>query len=473
MTDRSDQEPRRCPRRLELLCGLPEAAGRRSIPGPGNRSFGLGRLRGTGLQFSSPRVTVKYHDGNTKVNMTAFSRDRFDRHARDGRVRVLSLLVVASVLLASAPTGVSAYANQVYPACISDPLAFDPIQIDPTDVVWSGARITLLQAGATQLSSELDFSGNQLVDVHRYNAAADPIGDRWQLAIRDLFDPATGDDPFALTFRCGQIIHFDSNSALSDSQMFKRIFQHEALHGLGGLHAGREDSRNNNGGDDGIPALATCLNDPESTSLLRHDDAAYLNFLHNPILYEQMTANGGLENGTKYWSGKNGSLTHIPTGGELGPGYLSFTASGTATNSYVYQNVLLWHGTLGPRRYRTIYQVSESQSQNVTLTRPKLFARAVLQNPNPPVDPCSYVPGVLEPNNPTIVGGFVKLVEGPFTNVFGTNWDARTTAWRKTIHKPDLQNADGFEFQIRVYGKATSGGSSVPIRFDDMRGERR
>ncbi len=68
------------------------------------------------------------------------------------------------------------------------------------------------------------------------------------------------------------------------------------------------------------------------------------------------------------------------------------------------------------------------------------------------------------PNNESLVGGYVELAKSDVKSVT-TTWSDATSDYKNP------SNTDGLQLQVRIYGKATpSGGGSGSIRIDNARG---
>lgn len=77
-----------------------------------------------------------------------------------------------------------------------------------------------------------------------------------------------------------------------------------------------------------------------------------------------------------------------------------------------------------------------------------------------------YANSLNNPNNETLVGGYVLHAGTPLTTIAGTEWVALTTSFVNPA------TTDGLQIQIRAYGKSyTSSGGTGSIRFDNVRAD--
>ncbi|HEY7704614.1 MAG TPA: hypothetical protein VID03_07275 [Acidimicrobiia bacterium] len=317
-----------------------------------------------------------------------------------------------------------------------------------TDGGWTDAKKGWVRAAINTLDNELDYDGTGLVSITESTSSTATL-------VRILNQPMAeygGSDCFATPQAW-------VNSNFSAAKFYYHVGRHEMFHLLGGSHSGLEDSRNG----DNPATMATCIDwgNFSATNLLKQDDAAYLTWLHSSIADRQLHANIGFERGFTYWGQTNGTATVLGTGGATGPGNVSFLASGTELNSYIYQTVRLWTGG-DNASYRSRINVKSPSSTYTTKAMARLYRQTLAESGD---NECSYANGLSNPNDATTVGGYVILSETSVATI-GTTWTALTGSWVNPA------NTDGLQLQIRAYGRSTnSSGINTPILFDNVRGE--
>lgn len=258
----------------------------------------------------------------------------------------------------------------------------------------------------------------------------------------------------------------DIHADFSASTFYFAIARHEMLHLSGQNHAGRYD---NNSHGNHPATMSTCLHNSllVAPNVLGQDEAAHLNWNRNTLQFRQLHANVGFERTTTYWAAVNGSISPIAQGGATGPRYVSFTATGTQFNSYIHQSSRVWvGGSYGPD-YRAAMSVKRNSNSASGQASVRLYRATLTDGPTA----CTYLgfppyPHVNNPNTQGLsIGGFMLVAETP-TQAVGTSWVTRTSPWVLPPY------ADGYQFQIRAYGKAFNGdGSTSSIHFDNVRGE--
>jgi hypothetical protein len=261
---------------------------------------------------------------------------------------------------------------------------------------------------------------------------------------------------------CAGSRRIDINADFSASSFYFKVARHEMLHLSGQNHAGRYD---NNSHGNHPATMSTCIDASQfgSANVLGQDEAAHLNWNRNTLQFRQLHANVGFERTTTYWAATNGTLTPIGQGGATGPRYLLFNATGTEFSSYIHQSSRVWVGGSYGADYRAAMSVKRNSLSASGQASVRLY-RATLTDGWPP-NGCSY-PHVDNPNAQGLaIGGFVLVAQTP-TQAVGTSWATRTSPWVLPPY------ADGYQFQIRAYGKAFSqDGSTSSIHFDNVRGE--
>lgn len=370
-----------------------------------------------------------------------------DRSRRDWEVSRLTLLGVCLAALVILNLGVvpaaDAYMQQIH--ICSNPTIRWEFRTVPAG---SGAKQGWIRAAINTIDDELNYTGAKLVTV----SESTPVNTRVDI----LNEPANvyGESQCIL----GPSMWVNSN--YSAASFYYKVGRHEMLHLAGMSHGGRDDSRNG----DNPATMSTCISAStfSASNILTQDDAGYMNWLYNSIADRQLHANVGYERGMTYWGVTNGSASFVTTGGATGPGHISFAATGTEWSSYVYQTIRLWTGVTNAS-YRSRINVRESAAANATSAMARLYRQTLQESGD---NSCQYANGLSNPNNATLVGGYVLHSGTDMTAVVGTTWASITGAWANPA------DTDGLQLQIRAYGKGyTSTGGNSTIRFDNVRGE--
>lgn len=249
---------------------------------------------------------------------------------------------------------------------------------------------------------------------------------------------------------------------LTTNEKLRKTARHEMFHLAGAEHGGKRDSFNG----DNPPTMSTCLSpnaDLPTTNKLAQDDAAYLNWLHNSLPNRQLHANIGFEQGASFWGKKKAELRSYSTEGSSGPGHVGIVSTANSSrDSYIFQTVRLWTGD-DDVSYRARINVKKPVERYRSYASAALYYRAVNADGT---DKCKYADGLDGlSNDPKVKTGWIKL-DSVYTSNVTTSWRNVTTGWKK----PGT-TADGYDFQVRAYGKSYCDGCNGTIRFDNVRAE--
>ncbi len=322
-------------------------------------------------------------------------------------------------------------------------------------VPWDSTKESWVKDAFASLQDELSYNGTKLVTLTQQSGSGIAV------SLRDVPINQSGaqyglsDCPWLGTPQ----IWLNSNA--STSPFYYQVARHEMFHEAGADHGGNKDSHDGRN----PPTMATCINysDFRTNNSLDEDAAGYLNYLHDSLAYNQLTANIGFERGTTYWGAVNGTLFEYSSGGATGPGHIGFKASSDVWSSYVYQTMSFWVGLLDNGLFRAKINAEAPKTGRTTETFTRLYTRAMTQSSGS--NGCDYPNGINNPNDPTVASGWILEV-GTGTTFVGTTWTAIASDW---VYLPV---ADGQQVQVRAYGWAQdSGGSVRQIRFDNVRGE--
>ena len=316
--------------------------------------------------------------------------------------------------------------------------------------LWTTTKKSQVRAAIKTLDDELSYNGTKLITQQEGGGVGVKV------KIKDEPDTSMWGSA-----ECNGNPSFWVNSNYSAASFYYHVGRHEMFHLAGAEHAGKNDSRNG----DNPTTMATCISPStfRTTNSITQDDAAYMNWLHNTLSNRQLHANIGFERGTTYWGKSNGTWSYQTSGGATGPGHVAFFASGSAYSSYIYQTVRLWTGD-DNESVRAKINAKKPLSSYTTQARAALYKRTLTEGST--ANSCHYPDGLDNLNSISITTGYVLEIRSSMTTLGSTSWTAVTSNW------DNPPTNDGYQYQIRAYGKSTtSSGGTGSVRFDNVRGE--
>ena len=380
--------------------------------------------------------------------------------------RFVGLLVILAILGSTSP--VSAYPKHTN-QCNDNSIIY--YFSNHGDIAWSTTRKNRVRESLETVEDALSYKGVKLISFTEGSGGV-------KLTIRDEPGGVNGSSE---CFFGAEVWLNGAPGVLPDKGHWQFTSRHEMLHLAGMSHGGDDDAM-----DGRLASNATCITTAQRTGFsqgsypdsvnLDQDTASYANWLHeNDLPYRQVSANIGFETGTKYWWKNNGTWSEVSSGGATGPGYLSFTATGNEFTSYVYQTSRVWHGNSNARNFRAKINYRESDLSANTKVRARIYAKKLKDDSTPAS--CDYDLGLSDPNNGFTLGGWVLISDSGMQNVNTTSWTALTSPWGDPDDHGHLDFADGFQLQIRAFGKSTPGGGgpnpSINFHLDNIRTERK
>lgn len=371
----------------------------------------------------------------------------------------LATVLVAGGVLA-APQAAHAYPqdipNETDDWCDS---ASQTYTFDPT---WttSSARITARQWAREAIAlwnGPLDYTGDQLLDVDESVAGTITV------TIHDFgADNPVGDA--TCTTSTGPRIRINSR-IITDEDAVRTVAAHEMGHLLGLGHSGDEEAVEGR-----QPIMATCSTDPFGTgNHLSSDDESYVNWRYSAAQYYQMNANYGFEQGTRRWTLAGGTWEELATGGAGGVKRIRHKT--TNNSSYIQQRVRVATGT-DDHWYRVVFQY-KVESASATGFVKGIVYRARLSYAED-VNDCGFEDDLhLSSGGYENTGnyddpsqaGFIAMVSTGDLAVNKTSWTRAESDWY------DPLDAEGYEFDIRVYSHAEVSGVDQWVYLDNARAE--
>ena len=371
-----------------------------------------------------------------------------------GRWKALALFAIAAVVGVSVASvsNVSALPQEEFGACGYE---------DPLWGFVSGG--TVAQRGAVKqgfdiLVSVPDHQGQELVSP--FSVVVDdpnnPPDYDIDVSLENLGSVVYGATDCRFGFQDTIKIN---NTITNSSRMFWLTARHEMMHVLGAHHTGDFDSTD--GKSPSSMVICKSWTTFPTNNQVNHDDAVYLNYLHNTLPQRQLTANIGFEEDLKYWKSLNGTLW--PVNATNGNDFVRWIPNGDINSGFFYQTIRLWTGD-DNQSYRNRLKVRKQSSSHSAQVRTKLYRRVMIENPAQGCD--QYADGVENANSPQF-GGWTTLASTNPTNVQSTAYQLHSTSW----NNPPTE--DGFVLQVRAYGTSQipTSGAPVPLEFDLVRAE--
>lgn len=359
--------------------------------------------------------------------------------------RLGAVIIGATVLLGAllVPSSANAYPNQGH-SCNDSSLRWG----FNSSSLWTTTKKNWVRATINTVDDALDYNGAKLVTVSESGGIS--------VGLRDV--PLTSQYGLAVCLIGSPYMWINSNA--TTAKFYYKVARHEMMHMAGAGHSGNQDSMNS----DNPSTMSTCINQStfRTVNSLDQDASAQLNWLHSRLANRQLHANIGFERGTRFWGASNGTISSVSSGGATGPGYAAFRASGSTSNSYIFQTIRLWTGSDTSKDFRAVLNARTPSSSVSSAARAAIYHRSLFYGSGS--NSCDYRPGVTNPNNPTVGGTYVLLRQSSLTNL-GTSWTSVASPWYESRVR-----AAGHQLQVRAYGSA---GTSNSVRFDNVRGEER
>lgn len=333
------------------------------------------------------------------------------------------------------------------------------------DPLWTETKKFSVLEGIVQLNYETDHADQPLVDIEVGDAAG---GNEIQIKDRT---PSSGYGSSECQF--GATIWVNSN--FNEREFYWKVGRHEAFHLAGAEHGGRYDSW------DGLAptTMTTKLNFRNDANEMQfrpdvnliRDDRAHLNWLHNNLPYRQIVANFGFNDGGRHYNVLNGAGTVrvFNNGGANSPRHLGIMMNApSGVLPGLMQTTRLWTGD-GDESYRLRgnFRGSEPGSQTDLLFFGTYRMVSDGPDPDPDNDSDDYEDGIQNPNQPSIVGGWV------YPQSWRASAHSNDSIWR-TLSTPFFNppSSDALDIQLRVQTFSQgSGGAMQNARLDDLRVE--
>ncbi|MGK2876050.1 MAG: hypothetical protein ACSLEW_10490 [Nocardioides sp.] len=311
---------------------------------------------------------------------------------------------------------------------------------------WTSTKKGWVRDSFNTIDNALDFDGSSLARATEDSGV--------EVSLVDFTDNTYG------KANCSQgTIKLDESKTVD--KFYWKVARHEMLHLMGAEHGGDADSKDG----ENPPTMSTCINwtDFRDANDLSRDDGAYLMFLHSTLAERQIHANVGFERGFSNWGANEGEVIEHDAGGSGGPKHIGFKAESSANSSYVYQTARVWTGS-SSKFFRGTFHAKSQASDLTSNAKIAIYYRELVEAT--PANGCDYRGMITNPNDPTLASGAWTALVGTNLTSVGTSWTALQSNWQ------GLSGADGYEIQVRVYGKATENDGTVrQIRFDTARSD--